>query len=235
MQQRACLLLISLGLLAPAGCRGSDSSELEELTPERELPTLEAAPPLPELSPREHDSRGDEHLKAGRFEEAITDFDRFLAAEPEADPHHWRRGIAYYYAGQYAEGAAQFERHRGVNPADVENAAWHFLCKARQVGVTAARAALLPVAPDGRPPMMTIYELFAGRATPQDVLDVAARATPSQAESALFYGHLYVGLYYEATGAAEKARLHIELAAMTHTSANYMGDIARMHAELLAR
>ncbi len=235
MRKRACLLLISLGLLAPSGCRESDPSEPEGLTTVRDLPTLEAAPPLPELSPREHDRRGDEHLKAGRFEEAITDFDRYLAAEPEADPHHWRRGIAYYYARRYAEGAAQFERHRGVNPADVENAAWHFLCEARQGGVDAARARLLPVALDRRAPMMTVYELLAGRATPQDVLDAAARAAPVQAESALFYGHLYVGLYHEASGEAESARRHIELAATTHTSANYMGDIARMHSDLLAR
>jgi lipoprotein NlpI len=50
---------------------------------------------------------------------------------------------------------AQFELHRTVNPADVENAAWHFLRGARWV-TAKARAALLPVGPDSRVPMRQI-------------------------------------------------------------------------------
>lgn len=184
----------------------------------------------PALSPRERDRRGDEHLLAGRFDEALADFDAFLAAEPEADPYHWRRGIAYYYAGRYEEGAAQFVRHREVNPDDVENAAWHFLCLARATSVDEARAALLPVGPDQRDPMMVVYELFAGRATPQDVLD---QASSSPQRDALFFAHLYLGLYYDALGDTAKAREHIDLAATTYGRSHYMGGVARVHAALL--
>jgi alkaline phosphatase D len=190
--------------------------------------------PAPEttLSPRERDRRGDEHLFAGRFDEAIADFDAFLEAEPENDAYHWRRGIAYYYAGRYEEGAAQFVRHQTVNPDDVENAAWHFLCMARATDVDKARAALLPVGPDQRDPMMEVYELYAGRATPQDVLD---KASSSSQRDAIFFAHLYLGLYHDALDDTAKAREHIGLATTTHGRSHYMGRVARVHATLLER
>lgn len=188
-----------------------------------------------ELSWSELDRRGDEHLKAGRFDEAIADFDAAVALQPGLEAHHWRRGIAHYYAGRYADGAAQFELHRTVNGNDVENAAWHFLCVARMDGVDAARERLLPVAPDSRVPMMEVLEMFAGRSTPIHVLEVAKAADgTAQSESALFYAYLYVGLYNEVLGRPEEAKAAIDIAATEHTSAYYMGDVARVHAARLA-
>lgn len=184
------------------------------------------------LSPRERDRRGDERLFAGRFDEAIADYDAFLAAEPDYDPYHWRRGIAYYYAGRYADGAAQFERHRLVNSDDVENAAWHFLCRARESDVDTARKELLPVGPDQRVPMMEVYELFAGRSTPELVLE---RASSSGQPDALFFAHLYLGLYHDVLGDEERARTHIDLATTTHGRSHYMGRVARVHAAVLSR
>jgi lipoprotein NlpI len=193
---------------------------------------VDVSAPEPEstLSPQERDRRGDEQLFAGRFDESIADFDAYLAAEPEADPYHWRRGIAYYYAGRYEDGAAQFVRHRTVNSDDVENAAWHFLCVARATNVEDARAAILPVGPDQRDPMMQVYELFAGRGTPQEVLENASSS--SQAD-AVFFAHLYLGLYYDVLGDSAKACKHIDLAATTHGRSHYMGRVARVHASLL--
>jgi len=210
--------------------------------PGSDAPPVPARPPVPPeevdpnaelepaLTPRERDRRGDEHLFAGRFDEALADYDALLSAEPDYDPYHWRRGIACYYAGRYEDGAAQFVRHRTVNPADVENAAWHFLCTARALDVDAARAALLPVGPDQRDPMAEVYELYAGRATPEDVL-AAAAASPQR--DAVFFAHLYLGLYYEALGSEARAREHIRLAATTHEREHYMGRVARVHATLL--
>jgi lipoprotein NlpI len=54
-----------------------------------------------------------------------------------------------------------------VNPEDVENAAWHFLCMARGESMEKAKRALLPVGPDSRVPMREIYEMFRGRYTPE--------------------------------------------------------------------
>ena len=59
--------------------------------------------------------------------------------------------------------------------------------------------------------------------------------TTRQSESALFYAHLYLGLYHEALGDKKKARAHIDVAAKKHTSPHYMGDVARLHARLLAK
>lgn len=60
-------------------------------------------------------------------------------------------------------------------PAEVENAAWHFLCVARAELPEAARQQLLPVGPDARVPMREVYQMFLGRATPAQVLAAADR------------------------------------------------------------
>ena len=176
--------------------------------------------------------RGEAHFRLGRFRESVADFDREVGLDPGREPHHWQRGISLYYAGEYQRGANQFELHRTVNPDDVENAAWHYLCVARQSGVAKARASLLPVGPDERVPMREAYELFAGRATPDDVISAATAGNPppAQRKARLFYAHLYVGLFNEASGAAEPARKHIRLA-VEHADDGYMGDVARVHAD----
>src|SRR5829696_7549167 len=84
-------------------------------------------------------------FERGRFASAAAAFDELAAMMPNRSAELWQRGIALYYAGRYADCRRQFESHRTVNPDDVENAAWHFLCVAREQNVQAARAALLPV------------------------------------------------------------------------------------------
>ena len=109
----------------------------------------------------------------GRIAESVTGFDKLAAIEPGAAAQLWQRGIALYYVGRYKDCRAQFESHRLVNPNDVENAAWHFLCVARAESPEKARAALLPVGPDARSPMKQIYEMFRGVLTPEAVLAAA--------------------------------------------------------------
>ena len=75
--------------------------------------------------------RGEEHFRRARIAESIADFDRQIKLQPDFAPGHWQRGIAYYYAKEYEKGAQQFELHQTVNPQDVENAVWHFLCVVR--------------------------------------------------------------------------------------------------------
>ncbi|NDI17902.1 MAG: hypothetical protein EBY83_08090, partial [Verrucomicrobia bacterium] len=88
--------------------------------------------------------------------------DRLVELQPEAEPELWQRGLALYYAGRFADGRRQFELHRTVNPADVENVAWHFACVARDQGPDKARQAIIPVGQDRRVPMREILDLFAG-------------------------------------------------------------------------
>jgi len=107
--------------------------------------------------------------------ESARTFDQLLLAVPGAEPELWQRGLALYYAKRYDDGRKQFELHRTVNPNDVENPAWHFLCVARLEGVEATRGELLPVGEDSRVPMQEILGFYAGRCGPEKVLATAEK------------------------------------------------------------
>jgi lipoprotein NlpI len=184
-----------------------------------------------------YDRRGSEQFKLDRFAESVADFDRFLEAKPGEAPGHWRRGISLYYAGRYDDGRKQFAAYEKVDTNDVENAVWHFLCAARADGVEKARANMLKIGKDQRVPMMQVYALFHGDIKPADVL-AAAEDTElklAQRQMALFYAHLYLGLYHEANGDKKKALEHLELAADKYRTDGYMGDVARVHRDLLRK
>ncbi len=174
---------------------------------------------------------------AGRLEEAAAGFDEVAALVPRAAPQLWQRGIALYYVGRFRDCREQFESHRLVNPNDVENAAWHFLCVARADSPDAALAALLPVGPDSRAPMREIYSMFRGELTPEEVMAAGERAAERGRRSGLFFAHLYVGLYHEALGAAAAARTHLVAAADDRfaPAGGYMHMVARVHVEQLDR
>ena len=168
----------------------------------------------------------------GRITESAAGFDNLAKLVPNSAPELWQRGIALYYAGRYEDCRRQFESHRTVNPNDVENAAWHFLCVARAESPEKARAALLPVGPDSRVPMREIYQMFRGNLTPEDVLTAAGAQPASQ-----FYAHLYLGLYFEAAGNASRAFEQIRTAAADRYApgGGYMHMVARVHLAILQR
>lgn len=183
--------------------------------------------------------RGRERFKLSRFKESVADFDRYVELMPQAASRQWERGIALYYAGEYAKGAEQFALYQTFHNADVENAAWRYLCVARAERVEKARESLLPIENDRRVPMMEIYRLYHGEATPDDVLKAAKAGDPEKEELAgrLFYARLYVGLYYEAAGQVDLAKKYLLEAADEHaetrTINRYMYDVARVHAQKL--
>lgn len=164
--------------------------------------------------------------------ESARVFDQLVVAVPGAEPELWQRGLALYYAGRFADGQKQFELHRTVNPNDVENAAWHFLCVAKLKGPQAAGDALLPVGEDQRVPMKEILDLYAGKCEPEDVLAAAEQGEGNTRRNQLCYAHLYLGLYFEALGDAASAREHIAKAAGPFRMDHYMGKVAVMHAKL---
>ena len=170
--------------------------------------------------------RGVSQFEQARFAEAVDTFDALARARPDLAPHLWQRGIALYYAKRYGDCRAQFESHRSVNPDDVENAVWHFLCVARQEDAGKARAALLPVGPDSRVPMREVYEMFRGRLEPSAVLEAAGNRPDG-----LFYAHLYVGLYLEAVGKRDLAIVHVKEAANSRYASvgGYMHMVATVH------
>lgn len=173
-------------------------------------------------------------FRLGRIEDSVADFDKAVEMAPRLLPQNWQRGIALYYAGRFTDGRKQFEVHQSVNPEDVENAAWHFLCTAREKGVTNARNLLITVQRDSRIPMKEIQQLFAGKATALDVLNAAAKADDDQSRrDQQFYAHLYLGLYFEATGVLKDRDDHIREAAKLADPDNYMGAVALVHAQRL--
>jgi len=170
-------------------------------------------------------------FRSGRFTESAEKFDVLAKIVPD-DAHLWQRGIALYYAGRYKDCQAQFEAHRRVNPNDVENAAWHFLCVARGQSPGAATQAMLPVGPDPRVPMKEIYGMFKGTADPADVLRAAGRDPAAE-----FYARLYIGLFYEALGMRERAFENINVAAEDRfaSAGGYMHMVAKVHLGVLSR
>jgi lipoprotein NlpI len=171
-------------------------------------------------------------FKNARIAESAAGFDELASLAPAIAPQLWQRGIALYYAGRYQDCRAQFESHRTVNPSDVENAFWHFLCVARAESPEKARAALLPVGPDPRVPMREVYALLQGKLRPDDVLAAAGTRPDGQ-----FFAHLYVGLYSEATGNNRVALEHIKAAADDRFAdvGGYMHDVARVHLRIRER
>jgi hypothetical protein len=169
-------------------------------------------------------------FERGRVVESAAGFDNVVKLVPDSAPQLWQRGIALYYAGRYKDCRAQFESHRTVNPNDVENAVWHFLCVARAESPEKARTALLPVGPDPRVPMREIYDMFRGTRRPEDVLAAAGTQASGQ-----FYANLYVGLYYEALSNKRLALEHITAAASDRFAASggYMHTVAKVHLGIL--
>src|SRR5688572_6925595 len=165
-------------------------------------------------------------FRAGRIAQSVDGFDRVARLSPADAPYLWQRGIAQYYAGKFRECRDMFVSHRTVNPDDVENAAWHFLCVARAESPDAARKQLLPVGPDARRPMREVYRMFKGDLTQAQVM-AAAGADPV----AQFFARLYIGLYLEATGNRDAGRAQIEIAAEDRyaRAGGYMHDVARVH------
>ena len=183
-------------------------------------------------SPREVLATAVEDFRSGRVEQSAAGFDRLAALVPDQAPELWQRGIAQYYAGRFRDCRDMFISHRTVNPSDVENAAWHFLCVARAESPAAARRQILPVGADARVPMREVYQMFDGRTTPAQVL-AAAGSDPS----AQFFARLYVGLYLGATGDGVGAREQIAIATEGRYArvGGYMHDVARVHLLLLRR
>ena len=189
-----------------------------------------AAAPLAQSRLQSLFNQAVDDLQNGRVAEAVTGFDAVIRLDADVAPELWQRGIALYYAGRYADCRKQFELHRTVNPNDVENAAWHFLCITKAESPAKAKERLLPVGPDPRAPMGEVYQMFAGKVAPDRVIAAAGTSVSAQ-----FYAHYYVGLYLDAVGRREEAVNHIGIAAADRyaRAGGYMHDMAVIHARML--
>ena len=177
---------------------------------------------------------GDVYLRSGKSKAAVDLFDRYLKLEPNALAGLWQRGIALYFARDYRRGVKQFEVHREVNPNDVENAAWHFLCVAKAQSFEKAKAVVLPAPNDPRAPMEEVLQMLSTGNTEKVVEKMESFPAKTRLrESADFYGNFYLGLYADAAGDRAKAKQYLDLAA-DDASVSYMGDVARVYATYLS-
>ncbi len=192
----------------------------------------------PETSMLYH-HRGEAYFRSGALMASYKDFNQFLKLTPQYAPQHWQRGLVCYYLEKYAEGVEQFEIHQAVNPSDVENAVWHFMCLARLESPAKARSRLIPIGDDSRVPMMEIYDLFKGDGSVGKVLEAARAGKESMSEerwkNQMFYAYQYIGLYYEAYGLDQNARQAMKKAATEFAMDHYMGDVAKVHWDLMVK
>lgn len=176
-------------------------------------------------NPHAYVRRGMAHFKLAHIEASIQDFDRAEQLDSRLTPYLWQRGLAYYYAERFEEGALQFEIDLTVNGQDVEETVWRYLCLAQWDSPAQAQASLLPVRNDRRRFMTAIYDLYAGNIQPDEMLAIAAR----DGQRGEFYRHLYLGLYCEAWNNKLEAKEHILMAATQYSLDDYMWHLAKVH------
>ena len=189
---------------------------------------LAATPPAgPVQDPQAIVERAEIDFERGRLAEAVAGFNRVAALVPSVAPTLWQRGIALYYLGRFEECAAQFAAFHTIDPTDLENASWHFLCVARSQSVERARTTLLKAGPDPRILRTEIYDMLRGRLSPDELIAMATKSVPI----VQFYAHLYVGLYAEAQGDRPTAMTHIATAAgdQYRSIGGFMNVVAQVH------
>lgn len=172
--------------------------------------------------------RGSLYFRTGQIKESLKDFDSAVEKSPDLLPYLWQRGISQYYAEEYKKGAEQFQVHRTVNPNDVENAFWHFLCVAKTDGVEKASQHVLLAGQDSREPLMQVQLLIQGKMSEKAVEEVTEKGT----RSTKFYGYLYLGLYADAIGESSKSQDYLEKCLNVEYS-GYMYDVAKVHLQQL--
>ena len=184
-------------------------------------------------APRAWQVAADALLRGGEVDEAARLYDRYATRFPESVPYLWQRGIALAFAGRYGAAIRQFETHRRVNPNDVENAAWHFLCVAKSSSIEKARENRLPAPGDPRPPLEEVLGVLAD-GDPEPVVKriESFPADSPERRSAAFYGYLYLGMVADAEGESDRASELVQRS-VENAGNDYMGDVARVYAERL--
>jgi|688.fasta_scaffold36262_3 lipoprotein NlpI len=184
--------------------------------------------------------RGDALLFLGDAKGAVADFEKEIALAPSHDAPHWRLGIAYLFAGEFAKSAKQFEKYHAYDDRDRENGVWQFLGNARVVGIEKARTTMLTYTRFDREPFPAIYDMLAGKKTGAEVLAEMEKKSLSENAAVMFFAHYYIGLNEDLLGHKEAAREHLAKAVALSMKSNarggpgYMGQVARLHYEAIA-
>ena len=187
----------------------------------------------------EYSARGDAHLFVGEFREAVADFEKMIALDAAQGAPHWRLGIAYFFAGDFAKSARQFEKYHAYDGRDRENGIWKFLAQAKADGVEKARAEMLVYTRFDREPFPSLYEMFGGKKTPDEVFAEIGKKGLADNEGVLFFANYYCGLGEELLGHRARALELLQKAVASplgrgaRGGPGYMWQVARLHYERL--
>ncbi len=126
--------------------------------------------------------RGMEAFRAGQLTESVQLFDQAAAVQPSLQPFLWQRGIALYYANQFAGATSKCQNDVTVNPLDVEEIVWDIACRLRNqipsdTDTSASTSTFPPVGAmslpagktDSRRIMGPVYRLFRGLGSEQEL------------------------------------------------------------------
>jgi lipoprotein NlpI len=168
-------------------------------------------------------------LTNGEIDASITSFDTAEALDPSLKAKLWQRGISYYYAGRYQEGADQFKIDLEFNPNDVEESIWNFMCNVKLKGLEYAQKQLLPIDGERRQALRVAFQAFKSEITPEELGTVDENTTTAHDR---FYREFYAGLYYEVLGDDDNAKKWLLKSAEHVIERDYMSKIAVMHVRL---
>ena len=190
-------------------------------------------------SVRLYSPRGDAHLFLGHFAESVADFEKMIALDPKQDAPHWRLGIAYYFTGELAKSAKQFVKYQDYETGDRENGIWKFLADVKSLGLEPARREMLTYTRFDREPFPTLYEMFAGKKTTDELFADVKTKDLTANETVMFFANYYGGLNEEILGHHEKALELLQKAvaggwkSRGGSEPSYMWQVARLHYEML--
>ena len=185
--------------------------------------------------------RGDAYFFLGQFPEALADYEKMVELNADLGAAHWRRGIARFYTEKYSAAASQFEEYHTFDNVDRENGIWRYLSQHRAYGIDKAREGLLKYEKTDREPFPAVYQLFAGRLSPEQIVRQIADAEIDDSERSKreFYAHLYIGLNHAIEGRDREAIQSLRQATASSWGPaagygpNYMWHVGRLHYELL--
>lgn len=230
-------LFVPLTIIKLFSIETEDSSELVSLKNsfhEKEKNFLKIIQNNPQ-SIRGWSGRGDMRLFLGDFVGAKSDYEKMIQLDSSLEVSHWRLGIAYFYLKEYENAARQFEIYHNYDAVDRENGIWRFMSQFKSKGLKAAREGLLKYEKDDRPPYPLLYEMFAGRLSPDQVFRKIEKVdyTENYRTRVLFHANLYVGIYAELvvqnTEMAEKLLRKAFQNEYGQSTGTYMWQVARLH------
>lgn len=156
--------------------------------------------------------RGDLRVFLGKFDDAVTDYEKMVELDPTQDAKHWRLGIAYYLSGDFHKAAKQFEKFHEADNTDRETGLWHFLAVSGIESVKDAQAKMLKYTTNDRDPFPKIYELYNGIVTVEEFFRDLYDDGSSTKPEVMFYAQLYGGIYEDVNGRQESAAKFFRMA-----------------------